>query len=102
MIYYNIKIQIQKHEKNRWLKWMYEKHIKDVLKTKCFKTCIIYKEDEKHTYIIQYKCENREKLKKYFDNFYSELKKEHEILFKNKFTASRSITELIKKIQPLD
>ena len=25
---------------------MYEKHIKDVLKTECFQTCIIYKEDK--------------------------------------------------------
>ena len=102
MIYYNVKIQIQKNEENKWLKWMYKKHIQDILKTGCFQKCNIYKEDEQNTYIIQYKCKSREMLERYFNNFASKLKKEHEMLFKNKFTASRSITELIKKIQPLD
>ena len=102
MIYYNIKIQIQKKIEKHWLRWMQTKHIKDVLKTKCFKKCTIYNMEAKNTYLIQYECENNRKLKKYIDDFSSELKKEHEVLFKNKFKASRFITKLIKKINSID
>ena len=100
MIYYNVKIKVEETIEKKWLKWMCNKHIKDVLKTKLFTKCVIHKiQYEENKYIIQYECKNKQNLENYINNFSKKLQQEHTELFNNKFTASRFITKKIDQIE---
>ena len=101
MILYNVTISIDENAEQKWLNWMRETHIPDVLKTNCFIDCTISRikaeEEGGKTYAIMYTCESKEKMDLYQRQFSPALQNEHNKLFAGKFAAFRTFLEVIEK-----
>jgi len=99
MIIYSIEISIDKKAQSKWLKWMREIHIPDVMRTNMFLKFTFYKKlntNSSATYIIEYETDDIKKYQKYESDLSIKLKKAHETEFKNQFSAKRSL--FIKQI----
>lgn len=101
MILYSVTVTIEQEIEDSWLKWMREKHIKDVMNTGYFINYEIQKlilpetSTNKSTYIINYKLSSVEKYYEYQNKEAQSLQKEHSEIFSGKFTASRAVYQLI-------
>ncbi|MEN8123488.1 MAG: DUF4286 family protein [Bacteroidota bacterium] len=106
MYIYNVTINIDESIQKEWLKWMREKHIPDMLATgkfiKALMTQVMVNEEMGgFTYSIQYTCDSKEILEKYYIEDANRLRNESQNIFSNKFVAFRTelniIDEFIKK-----
>jgi len=100
MIIYSVEISLNKVIHETWLKWMQEKHIPDVMNTNLFIDFKFFKNlltDEKIIYTIQYKVKNIEDYRKYQYEFGEKLKKEHNVKFRNQFSAKRKLFKYISE-----
>jgi hypothetical protein len=85
---------------DEWVKWISEKHIPDVMNTKCFVKSSMYRvltpepeEGEGETYVIQYFADLLEDYERYQISHAAILQAEHQEKFKGKFTAFRTLME---------
>lgn len=104
MIIYNVTINIDDSVHDKWLSWMMEKHIPEVMETgKFFKSMIVkvlvVEEMGGSTYAIQYFAENMEKLQAYYDEDAPRLREEGAKLFGDKMLAFRTEMELLKEFK---
>tara|TARA_B100000427_G_scaffold307235_1_gene294558 strand:- start:237 stop:539 length:303 start_codon:yes stop_codon:yes gene_type:complete len=100
MIIYSVEISLNKNIHEKWLKWMKEKHISDVMGTDLFIEFSFFKNlltDEEITYTVQYKLKNIEDYQKYQDEFAEKLQKEHNVKFRNQFSAKRKLLKYISQ-----
>jgi len=101
MIVYSVKINIRKIVEEEWLIWMKNVHIKEVMSTNYFSDWKIYKIiipeslDNESSYIIEYLTDSLEKYEAYVKNESRRLQEDHKIFFGGKFTASRSVMEIV-------
>ena len=100
MILYNVTISIDENVEQKWLQWMKNTHIPDVMKTNCFIECKLSKingeEEGGKTYAIMYTCESEEKMELYQTKFSSALQEDHSRLFSGKFAAFRTFLDVIE------
>ena len=104
MYIYNVTINIEESVHVKWLQWMQEKHILDMLATGKFSKALMSKvqvEEEMGglTYSVQYTTDSKETLNKYYQEDAERLRKEALQLFPNKFVAFRTELEIIHKIE---
>jgi len=102
MILYNVTINIHESVHDQWMQWMQEKHIKDVLATGKFTSARMVKvlvEEEMggQTYSIQYSCDNKATLQRYYDEDAPRLRQEGHSLFGDKMLAFRTELEVISE-----
>ncbi len=102
MYIYNVTINIDESVHDQWLEWMQEKHIPDVLKTgkfsKALMTQVLVNEDMGGvTYSVQYTCDSKETLEKYYSEDAQKLREDGNNLFANKFGAFRTEMKIIKE-----
>jgi phosphoribosylamine-glycine ligase len=102
MIFYNVTVNIHESVHDQWLQWMQEKHIKDVLATGKFTAArmvrvLVEEEMGGKTYAIQYSCDSKETLQKYYDEDAPRLRDEGHNLFGDKMLAFRTELELISE-----
>lgn len=102
MIFYNVTVNIHESVHDQWMQWMQEKHIKDVLATGKFTTArmvrvLVEEEMGGMTYAIQYSCDSKETLQKYYDEDAPGLREEGHNLFGDKMLAFRTELELISE-----
>ena len=100
MYIYNVTINIDEAEHLKWLQWMKESHIPDMLATGKFteaKMCRVMVEEEMGgiTYSIQYSCLSKDHLEQYYAEDAERLRAEGTRQFANKFVAFRTELELI-------
>ena len=99
MFIYNVTVNIAEDAHQQWVKWMKEKHIADVMKTGCFIDSqlvkVLYVNDEGHTYSIQYKFLEMADIEKYQKEFAAALQAEHKAMFGEKYTAFRTLLQII-------
>ena len=104
MILYNITINIDYDCHLKWLKWMKDKHIPDVLNTGLFlnaKICRIHAEEQGGiSYSIQYLLKNKSDYENYQKSHAQRLQKDHNIKFGGKFVAFRTLLEVVYEKQP--
>jgi hypothetical protein len=99
MIIYNVTINIEDDVRDRWVAWMNETHIPQVMATGMFidhSFCKMLDKQEDETgttYVIQYLAETMEKYEKYRDEFAPALQAETQKYFGGKFVAFRSLME---------
>ena len=96
MIVYQVTVFIDSAIESEWQGWMLQKHIPDVMSTGSFLAFRFMKTvapdtPEKAAYVIEYDCENMEKLKAYQASAGPLLQKEHSDRYAGRFTASRRI-----------
>lgn len=102
-IVYNVTVKVDRDIVRKWIKWMREEHIPDVLATGCFLDATIFRlryprEDEGVTYAIQYRCADMQSLERYHSEYAAALQQEHADLFADKFAAFRTILEQVDQI----
>ena len=100
MLLYNVTVKINRDAEQEWLEWMKKIHIPDVMNTGQFTGSHICKlldqpEDDDSTYVIQYRCENREKFEWYLKTFAPALRNQHNARYKDKFVAFRTLMEIV-------
>jgi hypothetical protein len=99
MFIYNVTVNLASEVHDEWLQWMKEVHIPDVMKTKCFTTSrilkVLFVNDEGHTYSIQYMFKEMADIERYQKNFAPALQAEHKAKFGEKYTAFRTLLELV-------
>jgi hypothetical protein len=99
MFIYNVTVNIADEVNAQWVKWMKETHIPQVMKTGCFidnqMVKVLYVEDEGHTYSCQYKFLEMADIEKYQKEFAPALQADHLKLFKDKYTAFRTLLQII-------
>lgn len=98
MIVYNVTVKIDTKIKNDWLKWMREVHIPAVINTGCFTDYAILrlrypKDDEGHTFAIQYNCESMDQLDEYHKTHATGFQREHMERYGERAVAFRTILE---------
>jgi len=102
MILYNITINIHESVHDQWMKWMQEKHIKDMLATGKFSAArmvkvLIEEEMGGTTYSVQFTTDSKETLQRYYDDDAPKLRAESASLFGDKMLAFRTELELISE-----
>ena len=102
MYIYNVTINIDESVHTKWLKWMQEKHIPDVIATGKFhkaKMCRVLVEEDMGglTYSIQYTTTDKETLERYYREDADRLRKDVANLFAGKFVAFRTELEIISE-----
>jgi gamma-glutamylcyclotransferase (GGCT)/AIG2-like uncharacterized protein YtfP len=102
MIIYSVTINIDESVHDKWLEWMKETHIPEVLGTGKFisaKMAKVLVEEEMggSTYSIQYTAENKEILDKYYAEDAERMLKEVSKNFGDKFVAFRTELAVIKE-----
>jgi hypothetical protein len=101
MIIYNVTINLDESIHEKWLQWMKEKHIQEVLNTGKFISARMVKvmvdqDLEGQTYSIQYLAENRTKLESYYLEDAPRLRQEGQQLFGDKMLAFRTELEVLE------
>jgi phosphoribosylamine-glycine ligase len=102
MIIYNVTINIHESVHDKWMQWMQEKHIKEVLATGKFTSARMVKvlvEEEMGgvTYSVQYTTDCKETLNKYYQEDAPRLREEGLRLFADKMLAFRTELEVISE-----
>jgi len=102
MILYNVTINIDRDVENEWLEWMKMTHVPDVMKTGMFSGNKIFRllnEDPQSggsTYSIQYFTSDLGKVNQYLEDHAPPLIEEHQLKYKDKFVAFRTVLELVE------
>ncbi|HTA26990.1 MAG TPA: DUF4286 family protein [Bacteroidia bacterium] len=100
MIIYNVTINVDDTIHLSWLEWMRNEHIPAVLSTGLFsgyRICrLLAIEDEGATYSIQYSCNSLVEYNEYKERHAPGLQKEMAGKFKDKFTAFRTLMEVVE------
>lgn len=102
MIIYNVTINIDESVHDKWLSWMMEKHIPEIMATGKFVKAkmvkvLIVEEMGGTTYSVQYFAETKEKLEAYYEEDAPGFREEGARLFGDKMLAFRTELELLKE-----
>jgi len=99
MFIYNVTVNIDDEAQQEWVKWMKEKHIPDLMKTGCFidsqMVKVLYVEDQGHTFSTQYKFLEMVDIERYQKEFAPALQAEHKQRFGDKYTAFRTLLQIV-------
>lgn len=101
MYIYNVTINIQEDVHDKWLQWMKEEHIPEMLNTgkfsKALMTRVMVKEEMGGiTYSVQYTTKSKELLQKYYDEDADVLRGKTKA-FEGKFVAFRTELEIVSE-----
>ncbi|MGA9271686.1 MAG: DUF4286 family protein [Lutimonas sp.] len=102
MIIYNVTINVDETIHDRWMEWMTEKHIPEMLQTgkftKALMSQVLVEEDLGGiTYSVQFTCPSREVLEDYYQNDAEKMRREGFELFGNKFGAFRTELKVVRE-----
>ncbi|MFM9056471.1 MAG: DUF4286 family protein [Bacteroidota bacterium] len=100
MIIYNVTLNVDTDEVERWLSWMLDVHIPDVMRTGMFldyRLCRVLAEEQGGlTYAVQYTCSDMATYERYRDEFAPALQAETMKHFGGKFVAFRTLLEVVR------
>lgn len=102
MYIYNVTVNIDESVHNQWLEWMQNKHIQEIIDTKCFSSARLVKvlvEEEMGgvTYSVQYFAPTKELLQKYYQEYAPAFREEGLRMFADKMLAFRTELEIISE-----
>lgn len=99
MIIYNVTVSIDANVSSKWVNWMQDVHIPEVMNTGKFMECrmskILAEEEGGLAYSIQYLCKDMETLEKYQNEDAPGLQRKHNELFADKAVAFRTLLDVI-------
>lgn len=101
MYLYNVTVNIEEDVHDKWLNWMKDTHIPDVMATGCFvanRMLMVLSEIENNgkTYSIQYYFNRMEDYLKYQEKFAPGLQKAHSDQFRDKYVAFRTLLKIVE------
>jgi hypothetical protein len=102
MYIYNVTTNVAEEIHDKWLHWMKEKHIPDMLMTGKFSKAkisqvLIEEEMGGTTYAVQYTTDSLETLEEYYDQDAEKLRNEALHLFKDNIVAFRTELKVINE-----
>ncbi len=99
MLLYNVTSIVEDAAAERWLKWMLDVHIPQVMATEMFVSYRLLKvmdsPNEGVTYCAQYIAESQENYDNYLDNFAPALRADAGTKFENQVVSFRTLMEYI-------
>ncbi|MEO7923430.1 MAG: DUF4286 family protein [Chitinophagaceae bacterium] len=100
MIIYNVTIKVDHSIAVKWLSWLKEEHIPDIISTGCFTQARVLQlletdNTEGPTYAVQYQADNRSSYDRYIDGFSAEMRKRAMDKWGALFIAFRSVMEVV-------
>jgi hypothetical protein len=101
MIIYNVTLNIDDSAHDKWLSWMKETHIPEVMRTGMFVQYtfakLLSRQDDETgtTYVIQYQAETMANYERYQAEFAPALQAETRKYFEGKFVAFRTLMETV-------
>jgi hypothetical protein len=98
MFIYNVTINVDASIHEEWLKWMREKHMKEVVDTGCFthsRMLRVLADDEGATYSAQYFFDTMEQYERYRSQHAPALQREGFERFGDKFIAYRTLLQIV-------
>ena len=103
-ILYNITLSVSEDVHERWLAWMKDTHVVDVLGTGCFEWAKLLRvhafEQGGLTYAVLYCAQSMDSYERYVATHSARLQAEHEALFKEEVVAFRTMLEVIEEFSP--
>jgi len=101
MYIYNVTINIQEDIQEKWLEWMKNEHIPEMLATGKFSKALMSRvmvEEEMggFTYSVQYTTQNKEMLQRYYEEDSARLRAKTKA-FEGKFVAFRTELEIVSE-----
>jgi hypothetical protein len=100
MFIYNVTIKLDQSIHEKWIQWMNETHIPDVMNTGCFEKFVFVRlletdETEGPTYAVQYYAASKAQYNRYIDLYAAKLRKDSMDKWGNKFIAFRTLMEVV-------
>ena len=100
MFVYNVTIKVNDTIKEKWLTWLKEEHVPEVMDTGCFKQATILKlletdDSEGPTYAVQYQAESKALYNQYITKFAGIMRQKSYDKWGDKFIAFRSLMQVV-------
>ncbi len=99
---YAVTIHIDKEVEKKWVRWMQDQHIPDVLGTKLFLGCRMMRSELTHkegytTYRMQYVLQSKDTYREYEEKYADEMRGQADKFFEGKYLAERDLLEMIRE-----
>ncbi len=100
MIFYNVTVKVMHDIAEKWLHWLQNEHINDVLGTGKFvsaQVCKLLEQDETDgiSFVVQYKSESWEQYQKYIEEDSALMRQKGYDKFGDRFIAFRTVMEAL-------
>jgi hypothetical protein len=103
MVVYQVTITLRSEIEAGWLEWMRDHHVPEVLRTGCFRRCVMARADEpigdEVTYVFRYECDSKAAYERYRREFAPAMQKEHTERYAGKFRGSRMVLEEVAVLE---
>ena len=102
MLIYNVTVHVEPSIEEKWLNWMEQEHIPEMLGTKKFSKTKVFKiitdqDTGGRSYAVQYYCYNREQYESYLKEDATSLRQKVKDKFGKKILFFRTELELIQE-----
>ena len=100
MIIYNITVKVEASSAEKWLKWMKEEHLEDMMNTGLFsdyRMCRLLDQDDAEgvTFVIQYHTDSIENYQSYLSEHAPKMRQKSLSKFADKMVAFRTVMEVV-------
>ncbi|WP_118972443.1 DUF4286 family protein [Taibaiella koreensis] len=100
MIIYNVTAKVDPGIADKWMHWLKEEHLGEMMRTGLFsdyRLCRLMEQDESEgvTFVIQYHCDSIEHYQTYVHEHAPHMRKKTQEKFGNHFAAFRTVMEVI-------
>ncbi len=100
MMIYNVTIKVDHSIAKKWIDWLKNEHIPEVIATGCFTHATVLRlleidDTEGPTFAVQYHAESKSFYNRYIAKFSDNLRQKGLDKWGNKFIAFRSIMEIV-------
>ena len=99
-VLYNVTVSVSEDVHEKWLDWMKQTHIPDVLGTGCFESARLLRvhafEQGGLTYAIMYDAPSMEAYERYLQQHAPRLQAEHQSIFGESVVAFRTLLEVLE------
>lgn len=100
MIIYNVTIKVEANSAEKWLQWMKDEHLGDMMNTGLFsdyRMCRLLDQDETEgvTFVVQYHTDSIENYESYLKEHAPKMRQKGLSLFADKMVAFRTVMEVV-------
>ena len=101
MIIYNVTVKVEESVADGWLKWMFEEHLPEIMRTGCFSSYRVVRllevdDSEGPTYAVQYNADSKADYNRYVSLYAPQLRQKSFDKWGNRFIAFRSVMQVVE------
>lgn len=99
-VIYNVTVNVSPESHDKWLHWLKNVHVTEVLNTGCFQSARLLRvhalEEGGVTYAVQYEADSMDAYNRYQTDFAQELQAKGEALFSGEVHSFRTVLEVFE------